>query len=216
MAQIQFTFNPNCTYDVKDLFSFLHKMYPEIPEDYHKLGDSSSSDSNKDEHIKTLTDKIQGLEEDNKKYIETISTLEEFNKNYTEKENNLNNNIISLQGRISELEKKLSVYEPSLNGGEELKYFNIESMHLLETCDNSAPFVGRVDSNSNAIFNFNIDKGEHRRFSQNPTELKDFCEIVESIDDANHIGLGEWGRGRYLQGGMLIVDTKAKIKLTRE
>lgn len=173
--------------------------------------------------------------EDSERLSKQVSDMKAENdrlvSEYSEKEHKLNDELIaklnsfkeekekdiaSLQKQIAELVKKLAIYEPSLNGGtEEDKFFNIDGINLSETYDDSAPFMGKVNANGDAIFNFNNDKGQHQYYSQNPSKLEAFCEVSDSVDGANHIGLGEWGKGKYNRG-LLVITTKAKIKLTRE
>lgn len=257
MGQIHYSFDPTRSYEIKDLFDFLHKLYPEIPADpksYNKQ--NSSADSEKDRTIRELNDIIKKHEKENEKNNKEIESLreklkeaEELSKmesDEVEKLSNQNKNLIdenaknetklrtefkseinkikeekekeiaSLNKQIESYAKKLAIYEPTLNGetGND-RFFRIEGSNLEETLSSEAPFIGKVDVEGNAIFNFNVEKGPHKHFAQNPSELENYCEIIESIEGANHIGLSEWGKGKFLNGS-LVVTTKAKIKLVRE
>ena len=123
-----------------------------------------------------------------------------------------------LNKEIEQLKKNLNHYVPTLNGEVSLDlYFNVDGETLIKTYDDTAPFIGKVGFDGRqTIFNFNVDKGPHKYYSQNPQELKNYCEIIESIDGANHIGLGEWGQGMLYNGYSLRLTKKAKIKLDRE
>ena len=168
-----------------------------------------------------FSQQIKGMKAENDRLVaEHAEKEQKLNNDFKDKLNTIKEekekDIASLQKQISELVKKLAIYEPSLNGGtEEDKFFNIEGINLSETYDDSAPFIGKVNANGDAIFNFNNDKGQHQFYSQNPSDLESFCEILDSVDGANHIGLGEWGKGKYNRG-LLVITQKAKIKLTRE
>lgn len=64
MAKFEITFDPTYKPDVKDVFKYLHKLYPEIPEDYSKLTETVSwNTSNLAETIRKYTDKAKELEE---------------------------------------------------------------------------------------------------------------------------------------------------------
>ena len=76
-------------------------------------------------------------------------------------------------------------------------------------------YLGKVDGEGNAIYQFNVEKGHHKENIMRINELSDFFEIVDRIDEANHIGMGEWGKAKYNNGTMVVI-AKAKIKLTRE
>ena len=190
-----------------------------------------------------LNQKLQEVEDRNKineqdkeslsKQIEEINAEKEsLIRQHAEKETKLQNDFETEKRRIEQehqtevqklnkeielLKKKLNHYEPTLNGEHSSdKKFNVEGQNLRETYDENAPFIGKVGLEGQTIFNFNLDKGPHKYYSQNPQELKNYCEIIESMDGANHIGLGEWGQGTLYNGGLLVVAKKAKIKLVRE
>lgn len=137
----------------------------------------------------------------------------EINKVKDEKEKEINN----LNKQIKDLVKKLAEYEPMIGTGEgsESKYFRIEGNDLAETMDDRAPFIGKVKVNGDASFQFNTEKGPHKKYSQDCSELEPFCVIVEKLENANHINIAKWGAGKYLNG-ILKVNDKAQIKLTKE
>ena len=178
--------------------------------------------------IDSLREKLKEAEElskmasdQNKKLIDENAEKEtklrtefktEINKIKEEKEKE----IASLNKQIESYVKKLAIYEPTLNGdtGND-KFFRIDKSNLEETFSSDAPFIGKVDVEGNAIFNFNVERGQHKYYAQNVYELENYCEIIENIEGANHIGLGEWGKGKF-HDGLLVVTQKAKIKLVRE
>lgn len=237
MGQIHYSFDPTRgLFEIKDLFDLLHRYYPEIPADPKKIGAPSSSDSEKDKTIRDLEEKITICQREDEKNTAKITELEQkiekLVATHTEKETKLKNDfkeekskieqehqseIQKLNKEIEQLIKKLNIYEPSLNGdtGSD-KYFIVEGPNLKETLSADAPFIGKVDMEGQTIFNFNVEKGRHKYFSQHPEELENYCEIIDSLEGANHIGLGEWGQGEYHHNGLLVVTKKAKIKLIRE
>lgn len=166
------------------------------------------------EEAKKLSIQIEKLKEENAAKEEKYQTdfKNEINKIKSEKEEE----IALLRKQIEWYVKKLANYEPSLNGdvGNE-KYFNIDGVNLQETFSSDAPFIGKVDADGNAIFTFNVDKGPHKYYAQNVSEIENYCEIIDSVEGTNHIGLGEWGKGKF-NNGLLVVVEKAKIKLVRE
>lgn len=170
-----------------------------------------------EELYKMESDEVEKLSNQNKKLIDENAEKEtelksEINKIKEEKEKE----IASLNKQIDSYAKKLAIYEPTLNGetGND-RFFRIEGANLEETLSLEAPFIGKVDGEGNAIFNFNVERGQHKYYAQNVSELENYCETIESIEGANHIGLGEWGKGKF-RNGVLVVTTKAKIKLVRE
>ena len=228
-------------YDLKELFKFLHKLNPEIPEDYANIGSVNSNNSEKDEKIKELEKNLKRYEEENKnkanleqelqnakRTLEVKDSMIEQLKNekevalnkqkeeLTQKINLKDDEITKLNNQIHELESRISIYEPTLsNNISEKKYFNIEDSFLNETMSDDAPIIAKIDANGNGIFQFNIDKGPHKTMSQNKAVLDNFFEIIEEIEGANHISMGEWGKAKY-RHGTLTVNTKAKIRLTRD
>lgn len=186
--------------------------------------------------IETLTSKLQETErllkiseDDNKQGKEELNKLQE---NFSLKEQELNQSftaeltkvktekekeIAKLNKDIAELSKRISIYEPSIIGDTgENKFFNIEGSYLNETLSKDAPIVGKVGLNGMAMYQFNVEKGPHKTFSQNTAELGNFFEVIEQIDGSNHISIGEWGTAKFNNNGTMSVITKAKIKLTRE
>lgn len=143
----------------------------------------------------------------------TQDSKDEINKVKAEKDEEIN----ELNTQIKKLIEKLSGYEPMIGNGEgvDTKYFKIAGNNLEETGDWSAPFIGKVEVNGDALFQFNAEKGPHMKYSQDSTELEKFCDIVEKIDNANHISWVKWGTGKFT-GDILKVSTKAQIKLTKE
>lgn len=161
----------------------------------------------KDEKIKKLTDE---LSDHLKKSKEELSS--EVNRVKEEKEKE----IAKRSKQVNDLLKRVSIYEPSLSGDiTDDKYFEFRHGTLEETLSDDAPVVGRVDVDGNANYQFNVDKGPHKTWSQRIDELKEYFEIADAIEGANHISWSEWGTARYNSGTMAIL-TKAKIKLTRE
>lgn len=174
-----------------------------------------------EELSKMESDEAEKLSIQNKKLIDENAETEnklrtEFNTEINKIKEEKEKEIASLNRQIESYVKKLAIYEPTLNGetGND-KFFQIDGPNLQETYSSDAEFIGKVDVEGNAIFNFNVEKGQHKHFAQNPFELESYCEIIERIEGANHIGLGEWGRGKF-HNGLLVVTTKAKIKLVRE
>ena len=231
----QYSFDPAASnYELQNLFRILNAFHPEIPADYYRQGNSSQADPRK---IRELTDnvekyksKCQEYESENLKLKQELAEAqrkceiakvekEKFSKSISDlksEKDALDKKLDEKERELKELERKLARYEPSLNGETKEIYFNIDGddLNLSETYDDKAPFIGKVSAGGDAIFSFN-DKGMHQHYSQNPTELEKFCEILDSVDSANHISPGEWGKGKF-SGGKLQVRTKAKIKLTRE
>jgi vacuolar-type H+-ATPase subunit I/STV1 len=173
--------------------------------EYAKLAEEESQ--KKAKRIEQLT------EEHAQKYAELRrDSQEEINKIKEEKDKQIS----SLNKQVDDLLKKISVYEPSFAGDvSSYKFFNIEGPILSETMADDAPFIGKVDIDGNAIFQFNAEKGPHKYFSQNISKLENFCDVIDNIDGANHIGLDAWGKGKFLNGTLAIIE-KSKIKLTRE
>lgn len=179
-----------------------------------QLDEAQSLNKIAEDEINEKTKKIEKLTDELSNHIKKSSeqlTLE-VNKVKEEKEKE----IAKLTKQISELMKKIAVYEPSLNGditGD--KYFNFYNGTLEETMSDDAPVIGKIDVEGNAIYQFNVEKGQHKTWSQNSEELKVYFDIIDSIDGANHISMSEWGMAQY-NGGFMAIKTKAKIKLTRE
>lgn len=167
-----------------------------------------------EEESKDKTKKIEQLTEEHaKKYAELRRDFqEEINKLKEEKDKQIS----SLNKQVDDLSKKISVYEPLFAGDVSSdKFFKIEGPILGETMADDAPFIGKVNIDGNAIFQFNAEKGPHKYFSQNISELENFCDVIDNIDGANHIGLDTWGKGKF-RNGTLVITEKSKIKLTRE
>jgi len=172
-------------------------------------------------YAKLLDDKIKQKEDRiNRLMSENALKEKELQERYTESINSIKiekeQEIAKLSKELDDLRKRLSVYEPSLIGdtGED-KFFVFSKYNLDETLDASAPIIGKVDGEGNAIYQFNVEKGHHKENIMRINELSDFFEIVDRIDEANHIGMGEWGKAKYNNGTMVVI-AKAKIKLTRE
>lgn len=128
----------------------------------------------------------------------------------------LNNENTELSEQVKNLKNKISIYDPSYSSDHnEKKYFNIEGMQLIETMSDDAPIISNVYADGKAKFQFNFEKGPHKYMSQNKATLENFFEITKEFEGANHISIVEWGEARY-QNGILTVDTKAKINLTRD
>lgn len=174
--------------------------------EYARLAEDDAKQ--KDAQIKKLN------EENAKKYNELQSSFtKELNNVKDEKEKE----IAKLNKQINDLMNRISVYEPSLSGdvGND-KYFSIEGPLLSETLSDDAPIIGRVDVDGNAIYQFNVEKGPHKSMCQKMPELEQFFDIVDRIEGANHISMCEWGKAKYINGSMVPIEPKAKIKLTRE
>lgn len=190
---------------------------------------------NKNKEIESLKEKLKDAEESSKMRSEEVEELQnqikKINEESTAKEDKLQTDfkneidklkeekereIASLNKQLENYKMKLALYEPTMNGdtGSDI-FFNIEGCNLLHTNSSDAPFIGKVDVEGKAIFTFNVERGQHKYYVQNVSELKDYCDIIESVEGANHIGLGEWGKGQF-HNGLLIVTTKAKIKLVKE
>lgn len=243
--KFEITFDPTFKPDVKDVFKNLHKLYPEIPEDYSKFSTLAINDPSVfAEKIRVYNTKIEELNEQKSLLTQqledaskNIQDKEESICDYSNKIDNLNNELINKEKEISdlysqlesiekekddltrknkELHKKLSNYEDSsLNGDiSSEKHFSIEGNQLLESLAINEPFVGKVDSNGNASFNFNTEKGTVKYYCQSISELEPFCEIIEKVEDANEIRPGNWGEGHY-KDGIITITKKAQIKLVR-
>lgn len=197
------------------------KSTAKITELEQKLHDAEEMNKLLDQDSERLSQQVK----------DKLAEIEKLVAAHSEKETKLQNDFMNdknkieqehqhevqeLRKQIEQLIKKLNVYEPTLNGepGSD-KYFIVEGPNLAETYIADAPFIGKVSADGQTIFNFNVEKGPHKHYSQNPQELENFCEVIESIDGANHVGLGEWGQGKFLNG-LLVVTKKAKIKLIRE
>lgn len=193
-----------------------------------KISDLEKKLHESEEMVKILDQDSERLSQQVK---DKLSEIEKLDASYKDRETKLQNDFKSeknkieqehqhevqeLRKQIEQLVKKINVYEPTLNGepGSD-KYFNVEGPNLGETLIADAPFIGKVSADGQTIFNFNVEKGPHKHYSKNPQELENFCEVIESLDGANRIGLGEWGQGKFLNG-LLVVTKKAKIKLIRE
>lgn len=221
MAEITIKFELSEWGKVKEFVDFHDKYLSNISTDSHKI-DTSTSELEKENENCRLNDEIKRLEDENSNLKQEVQIFNEKEKeHYSELErikNEKDKDVASLNEQIKDLKKKLAIYEPSLNGdiGDKM-FFKIEGTHLKETRDDTAPFVGnKVDVEGNAIFNFNVEKGSHILYSQNISELEKFCEILDSsIDEANHIIIREWGKGKYVNG-YLNMKSKAKIQLTRK
>ena len=186
-----------------------------------KLKDAEGMNKIYDEDTERLSKQVKEKIAENEKLIaehanKEIKLMNDFKEEKSKIEQEHQSEIQKLNKEIEQLIKKLNIYEPSLNGdtGSD-KYFNVEGPNLGETLSADAPFIGKVDMEGQTIFNFNVEKGPHKYFSQHPEELDNYCEIIDSLEGANHIGLGEWGQGKY-HNGLLVVTKKAKIKLVRE
>lgn len=223
MSELKYIFDINKGLsELNKLFDLLHKYYEYIPADPNELKILSDSNKKKDNQIQELSKEKEDLQKKiqeysilESKYNNLIHQNQEKEKEITEEKEK---EIASLTKTIENLRKRLSVYEPSPNDNIEsdLLFFNIDKEHgLKRTMNASAPFVGKVKNTGNVSFTFNVDKGPHKQYSQNPSELESLCEIIDRTDNANHISLGKWGEG-VLANNYLYVTKKAQIKLTRE
>ena len=222
MIELKYTFNINKGLsELDELFDFLHRYYEYIPANYNDIKSLSDSNRQKTDRINELEKQLEYLKQEklnlSNRETEYKKKIDEHDENVERINKEHETEVCSLKNQIEELKKKISRYEPILNGEiDSEKYFKITNDTLLEeTMDNEAPFVGKIDAEGNAIFNFNVDKGKHNYYSQNHYLLQNFCEITKISDGViNKINPGECGKGHY-NNGVLFVRSKAKISITR-
>ena len=194
--------------DAEESIAKIKSLNAELKDAKEKYQLAKKESSEKDSQIKELT------EENAKKNSELqCEHTRELNKVKDEKEKEIQ----KLQKDLNDLMKRISVYEPSLSGDVgDNKYFCIEESILNETLSDDAPIIGRVNVDGNAIYQFNVEKGPHKSMCQKIEELKQFFDIIDCIEDSNHICIVEWGKGFFKNGTLVSIEQKAKIKLTRE
>nr|WP_311521885.1 hypothetical protein [uncultured Porphyromonas sp.] len=205
MGQIQYTFNPTGGYEELDkLFFLLNKYFPEIPEDPRTIGNIATAPK--------LLVKHGVPEGDNVERRTCLEELLEEQKLIIQEKEKV---VASLKDRICILENQLSQHE-FVNEADTLenRFFNISDHDLVETLDNTAPFAGEVGVNGEVSYCFNESKGEHFRFSKDPSLLLPFCEIIDNAEDANQVRTVHDGSG-VLEMGKLRVINKVQISLVR-
>lgn len=237
--QIQITFDSTKDLDeLREFFTNFDKFYQEKTVNFEKIdvqvpiniGEDRTNygfnelkeHEDKDENEKN-SEKIMLLEQQLKNAVEKLERLERENSQLKNAKTELENQsqkceleFKKITEEKNDLRKRLNVYEPILDGDVSNKYFKIEDLNLTETGYENAPFIGKVGMDGKVIFHFNEENGPHEKYSQDPSELTAFCDIIESIDGANHISLGKCGTGTFYGAGLLRVESKAEIKLTRE
>lgn len=192
--------------------------------DFHKI-DTCTSESEKDNEIRGLNDDIKRLEDENSNLKQQVQKYSEKEKEYSSEleriENEKEKQIESLKEQNENFKKLLERNGLLSINGEEIReeiFFNINGENLEVTVDHEAPFVGNIVDmkEESAVFRFNISKGPHKDFSQHKSELEKFCIISSSIAEANYIENVKCGKGKLYNSRLLVVNSKAEIKLTRK
>ena len=87
---------------------------------------------------------------------------------------------------------------------------------LVETNSIDAEYVAQSMGDKNYRFQFNFEKGPVREACANrEVILFPFCDIIEDSENASIIRPDDWGTA-VMTGGVLKIETKAKIKLSRD
>ena len=125
-----------------------------------------------------------------------------------------------LNEKISELQKQLEVWNPSINteGSTGQMFYTVDGDSLIRTMDDAALYVAHSTGNNMYKFQFNCKKGPIREaFLNKDTDILPFCEIVsggdlESVGRIEPVELGQ----AVMSNDELKVINKAKIKLYRD
>lgn len=123
-----------------------------------------------------------------------------------------------LNDRIAELQKQLEIYNPSINmrTSSETTYYRVEGNMLVETNSTDAEYMAQNMGDKNYRFQFNFEKGPVREACANrEVMLFPFCDIIEDSENASIIRPDDWGTA-VMTGGDLKIETKAKIRLSRD
>lgn len=185
----------------------------------------------RDENVKKIKEA-----EDNKKLFEEAceenrKMKESYDRMLQQKDNELQAEIRrvvdfrderekKLNEKISELQKQLEVWNPSINteGSMGQMFYTVDGDSLIRTMDDAALYVAHSAGDNMYKFQFNCKKGPIREaFLNKETDILPFCEIVaggdlESVGRIEPVELGQ----AVMSNEDLKVIMKARIKLYRD
>lgn len=185
----------------------------------------------RDENVK----KIKEAEDNKKLFEEACEENREMKETYDrmlqQKDNELQAEIRrvvdfrderekKLNEKISELQKQLEVWNPSINteGSMGQMFYTVDGDSLIRTMDDAALYVAHSAGDNMYKFQFNCKKGPIREaFLNKETDILPFCEIVaggdlESVGRIEPVELGQ----AVMSNEDLKVIMKARIKLYRD
>jgi len=174
-------------------------------EDYKKLFEEACEDNKKkDEKYNHMLQQKDKERQD--EIIRVVSLRDEREKKLNEK--------------ISELQKQLEVWNPSINteGSMGQMFYTVDGDSLIRTNDDAALYIAHSVGNNLYKFQFNCKKGPIREaFLKKETDILPFCKIVaggdlESVGRIEPVELGQ----AVMSNDDLKVIVKAKIKLYRD
>ena len=185
----------------------------------------------RDENVKKIKEA-----EDNKKLFEEAceenrKMKESYDRMLQQKDNELQAEIRrvvdfrderekKLNEKISELQKQLEVWNPSINteGSMGQMFYTVDGDSLIRTMDDAALYVAHSAGDNMYKFQVNCKKGPIREaFLNKETDILPFCEIVaggdlESVGRIEPVELGQ----AVMSNEDLKVIMKARIKLYRD
>lgn len=201
----------------EDLEKDIKRYNEQIKKEYAKIDKLNQDLEDKQDIIKKLEGEIS--DRDKKiTYIEQTyeQLIKEEHDKYRELERNSTNELNKKSKEIQELKKKLEHYEPGgFNVGEEKFYYNEPNNRLIETMDDKAPYIAQAIDKNKCRFHFNTVSGPIKEACSSNRNLLMYCDIINEEPNASNIMRDEWGIASLTDSGDLIVESNAKIKLTR-
>lgn len=200
-----------------DLEKQIGRYQAQAQKDNAKIESFKKALDEQHEEVKKLTQDISKKDEDIKEIEETYKKLiEEEEDRYRKLERDLKNELLFQSKEIKELKKKLEHYEPGgFNVGEEKFYYNELNNRLIETMDDKAPYIAQAIDKNKCRFHFNIVSGPIKEACSSNRNLLMYCDIINEEPNASNIMRDKWGIASLTDSGDLIVESNAKIKLTR-
>lgn len=201
----------------EDLEKEVDRFRQQVQKDNYRIDKLNQDLYDKHDKIKQLEQQISDRE---KKITEIEQTYEQLineeHDKYRELERNSTNELNKKSKEIQELKKKLEHYEPGgFNVGEE-KFYNIEpNNRLTETRDDKAPYIAQAIDRNKCRFHFNTISGPIKEACFSNRNLLMYCDIINEEPNSSNIMRDEWGIASLTDSGDLIVESNAKIKLTR-